>query len=123
MNEISLKGLRALVLDDEVLIALDVEQILRDLGADDVIVAHSLDAVDAGAEFDIAILDLMLGGCSTVAFASTLFAKGVPFVFATGRSDVAQFLEDLPGVPAVGKPFSSEALIDAVAQALRRDRE
>jgi len=118
MDENSLKGLRALVLEDEVLIALDLEQLLRDLGADDVTVAHNLNDVDPGGAFDVAILDLMLAGQSTIAFASALFARGVPFVFATGRSDTAQLLADLPGVPVVGKPFSSEALVRALTEAL-----
>lgn len=121
MHDISLKGLRALILEDEVLIALDLEEILRDLGAAEVSVARSLDDADADAAFDFAILDLMLGGRSTVEFASVLFARGIPFVFATGRSDAAQLVANLPGVPIVGKPFSSDALIEAIAQALDRD--
>jgi len=65
----------------------------------------------------------MLAGRSTVGFASVLFAKGVPFVFATGRSDAAQLLANLPDVPIVDKPFSNEALIRAIAEAMKPDRE
>ena len=123
MQDISLKGLRVLILEDEILIALDLEQIFRDLGVEDVIVARNLDDVDAEATFDVAVLDLMLAGRSTVEFASVLFAKGVPFVFATGRSDAAQLLSDLPDVPIVDKPFSNEALVRAIAKAMTRGRD
>lgn len=122
MHDISLEGLRALILEDEVLIALDLEQLLRDLGAGEVIVARSLDDIDADIAVDVAILDLMLDGRSTVEFACVLFARGVPFVFATGHSDIADLVAGLPGVPVVGKPFSSETLIGAIGQALRAGR-
>ncbi len=123
MQDISLRGLRVLILEDEILIALDLEQIFRDLGVDEVIVARNLDDVAADATFDVAVLDLMLAGRSTVEFASVQFAKGVPFVFATGRSDAAQLLSDLPDVPIVDKPFSNEALVRAIAKAMTRGRD
>lgn len=123
MQDISLKGLRVLILEDEILIALDLEQLFRDLGVEEVIVARNLDDVAADAGFDVAVLDIMLAGRSTVEFASVLFSRGVPFVFATGRSDAAQLLADLPGVPIVDKPFSNEALIRAVTEAMKSDRD
>jgi len=122
VQDISLKGLRVLILEDEILIALDLEQLFRDLGVEEVVVARNLDDIDAEGAFDVAVLDLMLAGRSTVEFASVLFAKGVPFVFATGRSDTAQLLASLPGVPIVDKPFSNEALVRAVAKAMKPGR-
>jgi FixJ family two-component response regulator len=64
----------------------------------------------------------MLDGRSTLEFACVLFARGVPFVFATGHSDIADLVAGLPGVPVVGKPFSSDTLIGAIGQALRAGR-
>lgn len=130
MDDNSLKGLRALVLDDEAVIALDLEEMLRDLGAGEVTVAYSLDNVgaDIGIDgvgafgFDIVILDIALGGRSTVGFAAALSARGVPVVFATGRHDAGALLAGLPDVPTIGKPFCDEALADAVRQALNRRR-
>lgn len=122
MHDISWKSLRVVVLEDEILIALDLEQFFRDLGVTELVVASNLADIDAEASFDIAVLDIMLAGRSTIEFASTLFAKGVPLVFATGRSDAAQLLADLPGVQIVDKPFSSEALVQAVVSALKLDR-
>ena len=122
MQDVSLKGLRVLILEDEILIALDLEQVCRDFGADEVIVARSLDEIaaegPAGAAFDVAVLDLMLGGRSTIDFASDLFAKGIPFVFATSYGDAEQLLAHLPDVQIVDKPFSSEALVGAILKAM-----
>lgn len=117
-----LKGRRVLVMEDEVLIALDLELVCRDLGADDVTIVRMLDDVAVGepaaAVFDMAILDLTLAGRSTVEFACGLRERGIPFVFTTGYSDPERFPEHLSDVPIVGKPFSSATLAKAIAQAL-----
>lgn len=124
MQDVSLKGLRVLILEDEILIALDLEQVCRDSGAEEVILARTLDEIDAegpaGAAFDVAVLDLMVGGRSTIDFATDLFAKGIPFVFATSYGDAERLLAHLPGVQIVDKPFSSEALVGAIVNAMER---
>lgn len=118
-----LRGARVLVLEDESLIALDIEQVCRDFGAGDVVVARTVDGAEgealAGA-FDIVVLDLMLAGHSTVGFASRLSARGIPFVFTTGYSDVEPMLGDLAGAQVVEKPFLTETLVTAIAAALER---
>ena len=67
-----LEGLRILVLEDEFLIAMDVEQLCRDHGAVEVIVARSLEEIADGLDFDAAIVDVLLGGVSTFGFAARL---------------------------------------------------
>ena len=60
-----LDGLRILVLEDEFLIAMDVEQLCRDHGAGEVVIAGNLAEIDEdglGTRFDAAIVDLMLVG-------------------------------------------------------------
>ena len=121
MQDISLKGLRVLILEDEALIALDLEQVFRDLGADEVIIAHSLDGLDAA--FDIAVLDVTLAGRPMAGFAAELFARGVALVFVTCASDAAGLLDGLPGVQIVDKLFSDDAIERAIAEALRLARE
>ncbi|RVD18857.1 MULTISPECIES: response regulator [unclassified Mesorhizobium] len=118
-----LDGLRILVLEDEFLIAMDVEQLCRDHGADEVVIARDLTEVDGrevATRFDAAIVDLMLGGASTIDFASGLRAAGIPFVFASGYSDVDEIKASFPGVRVVGKPYSGEDLVQAVAAACGR---
>ncbi|RWC04268.1 MAG: response regulator [Mesorhizobium sp.] len=118
-----LDGLRILVLEDEFLIAMDVEQLCRDYGAGDVVVAHDLAEIDRqsiASRFDAAIVDLMLGGTSTLDFASRLHESGVPFVFASGHSDMDEIKVAFPDVRLVTKPYSGDDLVEAVASACGR---
>lgn len=118
-----LDGLRILVLEDEFLIAMDVEQLCRDYGAGDVVIARDLAEIepqDMVAQFDAAIVDLMLGGASTLDFASLLRQQGVPFIFASGHSDADEIKASFPGIRLVAKPYSGDDLIEAVAAACGR---
>jgi len=118
-----LDGLRILVLEDEFLIAADVEQLCRDYGAGDVVVAGDLTEIEPehlAAQFDAAIVDLMLSGASTLDFASRLRASRLPFIFASGYSDLDELKTSFPDIRLVGKPFSGEDLVEAVAAACGR---
>src|SRR6187431_571056 len=99
MNEI-LSGLRILVLEDEFLIAMDVEQLCRDNGARDVEIRTSIEDLDEGqlAGFDAAIIDVMLGGVSTLGFAARLAERSVPFIFSTGYADNRDIARLFPDV-------------------------
>ncbi|WP_421917575.1 response regulator [Mesorhizobium sp.] len=102
---------------------MDVEQLCRDYGADDVVIARDLaeiDRHDVAGRFDAAIVDLMLGGNSTLDFATGLRETGLPFVFASGYSDVDEIKTSFPGIRLVTKPYSGEDLIEAVAAACGR---
>ncbi|RVD60783.1 response regulator [Mesorhizobium sp. M2D.F.Ca.ET.185.01.1.1] len=118
-----LDGLRILILEDEFLIAMDVEQLCRDHGAADVTIARELAEIDGQAlpsHFDAAVVDLMLGGMSTLDFAARLRSEGVPFVFASGYSDSDEIKSSFPDVRLVTKPYSGDDLIEAVAMACGR---
>ncbi|TPK85345.1 response regulator [Mesorhizobium sp. B2-4-12] len=118
-----LDGLRILVLEDEFLIAMEVEQLCRDHGANEVVVARDLTEVDGrkiALQFDVAIVDLMLGGASTLEFAAGLRETGVPFVFASGYSDAHEIQVSFPEVRLVSKPYSGQDLVEAVALAYGR---
>ncbi|TPM37748.1 response regulator [Mesorhizobium sp. B2-3-4] len=118
-----LDGLRILVLEDEFLIAMDVEQLCRDHGAGEVVIARDLTEIDGhkvATHFDAAIVDLMLGGASTLEFAAGLRETGVPFVFASGYSDADEIKASFPGIRLVTKPYSGQDLVEAVALAYGR---
>ena len=90
MNDI-LSGLRILILEDESLIAMDVEQLCRDHGASDIIVKRDLNGLESDKaldSFDVAIVDLILsGGVSSRPFAERLRDLKRPFLFTTGLAD------------------------------------
>jgi CheY-like chemotaxis protein len=124
LSDLPLSGLRVLLLEDEVLIALDVEQLCRDAGAAHVGVVHSLAQMGDGTitltDYDAAILDVMLQGQSTAGQAQALVATGIPFVFATGYVDGHQIFEEFPGVAVVGKPYVGADLVEALAHSFAR---
>jgi DNA-binding response OmpR family regulator len=115
-----LEGLKILVLEDEILIAMEVEQLCRDHGAKDVAIAVSLEEIGDRLDFDAAIIDLLLGGVLTFDFATRLKDAGTPFVFASGYTDGAAVAKRFPGIAMVGKPYSGNDLVEAVAAACGR---
>lgn len=125
MRDNPLAGLRILVMEDEFLIAMDVEELCRENGASDVKLMRTLDALTAVADeepFDAAILDVMLGGRTTIDFARSLAQRGIPFVFATGYSGQDGLFEALPEVEIVEKPYAGDALLAAIGRAIVRAR-
>lgn len=121
MQQQSILGARVLVVEDEQLIALDIDQICTDSGATSVTIVSTIEdalAVDP-ATFDIAVLDRSLAGKSTVNVARRLQASGVPFIFSSGWSDDAE-LAEFPKAPLVQKPYSTKALLEAMASVLKK---
>lgn len=119
-----LAGKSVLVLEDEFLIAMDVEQLCHDNGARQVSIAKNLGEAGAvgyaSGAIDIAILDVMLGNQPTFEFARRLVDHGVPFVFATGYTDPGIVAREFPGVEMVTKPYAATELVGALSAAIRR---
>lgn len=71
------------------------------------------------------LLDLRLGGMDGLALQQALAERGsrLPIVFLTGHGDVAQARQALKGgaVDFLEKPYTEEALLDAINEALARD--
>ena len=109
------RTLRLLVVEDEMMVAMLVEDVIRDSGWDVAGPALNLDqALDLArhADIDGAVLDLNLGGeVRSLPVAAVLRERGIPFIFATGYGsggDTGGFND----VPVVRKPFSSRQLMD-----------
>jgi hypothetical protein len=63
---------------------------------------------------------VLLSGVSTLDFAATLHEAGTPFVFASGYTDNGDVAKRFPGVAMIGKPYSGNDLVEAVATACGR---
>jgi len=115
-----LRGKRTLLVEDSLLIAMDAEDLLRQLGAVEVLVASSqqaaLDALDTGIDF--AVLDYNLVGGTSLPIAERLLAHGTPFVMATGYGQDFPLHPNLDGVAVVTKPYSADMLGSAIARVL-----
>jgi CheY-like chemotaxis protein len=122
-----LRGKRCFVLDDEFLIALDIQQILERAGASYVAsVASAAEAIEVlGREpkFDLAVLDVKLGSVERNSFdvAVLLQTQGVPFVFVTGMRVDDVHTKNFPTVPIIEKPYDATALLRAVQHALAQN--
>ncbi|PST22423.1 response regulator [Mesorhizobium plurifarium] len=114
-----------LVLEDNFLIALDMEEMLVSLGVTSVRVATSkAKAMELVAEhrFDFAILDINLGDDTSFAVADALIARGISFGFTSGYGDLLALPSHLRDVPRIDKPFSEGTLSSLIATAvLSRD--
>ena len=69
------------------LVMMDLEDMLADLGCESVTVAGTVEqavALVESQDFDAALLDMNLNGRKSDAVAEALAARGVPFAFSTG---------------------------------------
>jgi CheY-like chemotaxis protein len=117
-----LSGRRVLVVEDEMLILIMIEDMLADLGCDNVTASATVDqalALIDTQSFDVAMLDLNLNGKPTYLVADALIARGVPFLFSTGYSgtDTKDRYSDYP---VLKKPFTNERLVEMLTRLLLR---
>lgn len=107
-----LAGRRVLVVEDEALVAMLVEDILLDAGAEvsgpAATAAEALALLDASLP-DVAVVDVNLGTHTSEPVTAALAASGVPFLVATGYG--AAGLASLPGCAVISKPFDPSALV------------
>ena len=113
-------GKRILVVEDEMIVAMLIEDILMDNGATVVgpaaRVNKALDLLGSEA-IDAALLDVNLAGENTMPVAEELRRRGIPFAFATGYG-IAGVPEGFTGQPLLQKPFQEHDLNQVLAQVL-----
>ncbi|MDQ0321432.1 two-component SAPR family response regulator [Pararhizobium capsulatum DSM 1112] len=108
------------MLEDNFLIALDAEDMLKTLGVEHVEIAINLTqatALIAEHRFDFALLDVDLGHETSFDFAAKLVTLGTPFGFVSGYEDNTDFPPSLRGHPRLPKPFNEEMLRDLLTMA------
>ena len=107
-----------LVLEDNMIIALDAEDMMREFGATEVhvatTVAEALAAVEGGG-LTFALLDVNLGDETSQPVARRLRELGVPFVFATGYGETSPLTQEFPGTHVVVKPYDAAKLEQAIS--------
>ena len=82
------QGLKVFVVEDESLVAMQLEDMLLDVGCEvlgpAMRVNRALEMLDGNPALDVAILDVNIGGDKVYPVAERLRTLGVPLVFATG---------------------------------------
>lgn len=116
----SLAGLRVFAVEDESLVAMQLEDMLSDLGCTVVGLAmrvrRAMEMLDRGEAIDVAILDVNIAGEKVFPVADRFDAAGVPFLFATGYGR-AGLEGQWPDRPVVQKPYTLDQIAAAIQEA------
>ena len=116
-------GKRVLVVEDVMLIAFDLIDMIEQAGGTPVGPAPSIEEalhlIDAeGSMLDAAILDVALRGEDVYPVADELDALSMPFLFHTGHGEREELKNCFPGVTVCNKPVKRQELVEAVSQLL-----
>ena len=107
-----------LLIEDSMIIALDTEECLHDLGVEHVVTQSSVAAGLKELEqrsFDLAVLDYNLGTESSERLASELVKRDIPFWLATGYGEMVDRLDEIGARGLLVKPYGREELARLLA--------
>jgi DNA-binding response OmpR family regulator len=107
---------RVLLVEDEVLVAMYVEDVLSDLGYKVIALATNLDEAieQAGTKtFDLAVLDVNLAGQMSFPVAAMLREREIPFLFLSGYTSGA-IIDEFRNEVRLRKPLRMPELARAI---------
>jgi DNA-binding response OmpR family regulator len=117
-----LDGAAILLVEDELLVGMEIESVLREAGAQDVMLCGSVATALAHADrdgFDMAILDVRLRDGVVTPVARRLTERDIPFLFYTGQTRADPILAEWPGSTVITKPAREKTILHAVEDLLR----
>jgi DNA-binding LytR/AlgR family response regulator len=113
LTDLPLAIKRVRVLEDNFIIAMEAEDILRSLGVEHVEIATNLSQagslIETGA-FDFVFLDVNLGSDTSFSFATLLVERKMPFGFVSGYGENSNFPAELRDIPRITKPFNESSV-------------
>jgi light-regulated signal transduction histidine kinase (bacteriophytochrome)/CheY-like chemotaxis protein len=108
---------RLLLVEDNFVIAMDMESILFDVGFQNVSTAASvqkaMNLIDRHS-FAAAVLDMHLGDENSFPIARELRTRGVPVLFVTGYGSDLERPEDIAEIPFLTKPVEQSVLAETL---------
>jgi CheY-like chemotaxis protein len=111
---------RVLIVEDIVLLAIDLADIITDMGFEVTAFARTVDQgvrCARSGTFDVALLDADLEGRDSGPIADILAARRIPFLFATAL-DARDLPEGHRTRPRVSKPYTSLQIGHAIGAAI-----
>jgi FixJ family two-component response regulator len=117
-----LEGLCVLVVEDEFLLAMELEALLEQRGCRVLGPVATIDRALAVLDHHrpaAAVLDVNLKGKRATPIAAVLQDRGVPFVLVTGYSDVQLNEPELKGQPRLEKPLNRQKLLRTLERAVQ----
>ena len=106
---------RVLIIEDTVLIAVLLEELVRECGCEVVGLATDIESARqavARRDYDAVLLDIGLHEGKSFDIADVLLERSVPFAFVTAYHDISEPRHRK--VPVVSKPFSTTLLMNTV---------
>ena len=122
-NDASMAGRRVLVVEDNFLLAMEIEDLLA--RQDCVVlgpvgtIEHALALLERETPPDVAVLDVDLQGRVVTPVAAALHARDVPYLLVTGYADLQLGDPELQGRPRLDKPVSDQALLRMLVELVR----
>ena len=116
-KDVQLHG-HCLVVEDNMVIALDATDMLSDMGAQHVHTASSVVdglAVLSKQDITFALLDVNLGDETSVPIIEKCLELGIPAILATGYGANKDLLDRFPTIPVLTKPYDSVSLSRMIA--------
>jgi DNA-binding NtrC family response regulator len=116
-----LNGAHILIVEDDFLLVMEIETILRDAGAKSVQSCRTVEEALAAAgecTFAAAVLDVRVGGDSVAPVARKLASCGTPFVFYTGQVGNEGAMAEWPECRVLSKPAQPHVIVAAVNEVL-----
>jgi FixJ family two-component response regulator len=117
-----LEGLCVLVVEDEFLLAMELEALLEQRGCRVLGPVATIDralAVLDNHRPAAAVLDVNLKGTRATPIAAALQDRGVPFVLVTGYGDGQLNEPELKGQPRLEKPLNRQKLLRTLERAVQ----
>jgi light-regulated signal transduction histidine kinase (bacteriophytochrome)/CheY-like chemotaxis protein len=125
-RDLPLSGAYVLLLEDNMIVALEAEQLLRDFGAHKIWTASTVAEAAQIAErerIEFAMLDINVGLESSLDFATRFRADKTPHIFASGYGEEFDLGERHFGTIIAKKPYVREQLRQAICSALRSETD
>lgn len=121
MPESKPRQVTVLLVEDETLIRMMIADMVEELGHTIVAEAGNMTealALAQTADFEIAVLDINVGGAKIEPVADVIAGRRLPFIFASGYG-AAGVPEKFRDRPTLQKPFPKERLGKAIEETLR----
>ncbi|MCQ8184473.1 HWE histidine kinase domain-containing protein [Parvularcula maris] len=117
---------RVLLVEDNLVLAMDMVESLSRLGAETIETASTVDAamreLDRG-DYDFAILDMNLRGKVSFEIAQKLRGQNIPFLFVTGYGSNMSLPPELAAATVLTKPVDDGSLSQGIGKILRAQEE
>ena len=119
-----LSGATVLVIEEEFLIALDIERMLQALSVKQVLFARDAEEAQgmriALSEISLAIVEINSWRQHSLASIDRYLAAGIKVVLSTADSALRNGVRQFPGTPVVCKPMTEQDLVQAIGIVLMK---